>query len=113
MSKESIDHEMCVYIFGDVFSGVCSNYTLRRTAIENENKYGEDAGETLKNNFYIDDMLKSKQNEDKAITLIKDVKLMCQEGSFYLTKFASSSETVLQSIPENDRKMGVKNSESL
>ena len=113
MSKESIDHEMCVYIFGDVFSGVCSNYTLRRTAIENENKYGKDAGETLKNNFYIDDMLESKQNEDKAITLMKDVKLMCQEGSFYLTKFASSSETVLQSIPENDRKMGVKNSELL
>ena len=110
ISKEIIDHEMCVHIFGGVSSGACSNYALRRTAIENENKY---AAKTLKNNFYVDGMLKSVENEDKAITLMKDVKLMCQEGNFNLTKFASSSKRVLQSIPEKDRKMGVKNSDLL
>ena len=31
---------------------------------------------------------------------------MCQEGDFNLTKFASDSKRVLQSIPEKDRKMG-------
>ena len=41
-SKEIIDHEMCVHIFGGVSSGACSNYALRKTAIENENKYGKD-----------------------------------------------------------------------
>ena len=56
-------------------------------------------------------MLKSVENEDKAITLMKDVKLMCQKGGFNLTKFASSSKRVLQSIPEKDRKMGTKNSD--
>ena len=40
MSKEIIDHEMCVHVFGGVSSGACSNYALRRTAIENENKQG-------------------------------------------------------------------------
>ena len=110
MSKEIIDHEICVHVFGGVSSGACSNYALRRTAIENENKY---AAKTLKNNFYVDGMLKSVENEDKAITLMKDVKLMCQEGNFNLTKFASSSKRVLQSIPEKDRKMGVKNSDLL
>ena len=58
-------------------------------------------------------MLKSVENEDKAITFRKDVKLMCQEGGFNLTKFACSSKRVLQSIPEKDRKMGVKNSDLL
>ena len=58
-------------------------------------------------------MLKSVENEDKAIAFRKDVKLMCQEGGFNLTKFANSSKRVLQSIPEKDRKMGVKNSDLL
>ena len=56
-------------------------------------------------------MLKSVENEDKAIAFRKDVKLMCQEGGFNLTKFASSSKRVLESIPQKDRKMGVKNSD--
>ena len=43
-------------------------------AIENETKYGKDAAGTLNNNFYIDDMLKSLENLDKAIRLMKDVK---------------------------------------
>ena len=46
LSKEIIDHEMCVLVFGGVSSGACSNYALRRTAIENENKYGKDAAGT-------------------------------------------------------------------
>ena len=113
MSKEIIDHEICVHVFGGVSSGACSNYALRRTAIENENKYGKDHAKTLNNNFCVHGMLKSVENEDKEITLMKDVKLMCQEGDFNLTKFASSSKRVLQSIPEKDRKMGVKNSDLL
>ena len=34
ISKEIIDHEMCVQVFGGVSSGACSNYALRRIAIE-------------------------------------------------------------------------------
>ena len=51
-------------------------------------------------------MLKSAENENKAIRLMKNVKSMCQEGGFNLTKFASNSKNVLQSIQEEDRKMG-------
>ena len=106
MSKEIIDHEICVHVFGGVSSGACSNYALRRTAIENENKYGKDAAEMLKNNFYVDDILKSVENEDKAITLMKDVKLMCQEGGFNLTKFASSSKRVFAIYSRERQKNG-------
>ena len=104
---------MCVHVFGGVSSGACSNYALRRTAIEIENKYGKDAAEMLKNNFYVDDMLKVVENEDKAIGLMKGVKSMFQEGGFNLTKFTSNSKGVLQCIPEKDRKMAIKNSDLL
>ena len=50
---------MCVNKFGGVSSGASSDYALRRTAIENKSKYSKDAAEALKNNFYIDYMLKS------------------------------------------------------
>ena len=46
MSKEIIDHEICVHVFESVSSGACSNYALRRSTIENENKHGKDAAET-------------------------------------------------------------------
>ena len=58
-------------------------------------------------------MLKSVENEDKAIKLMKDLKSMCQEGGFNLKKFASNSKRVLQSIPEKDRKIDVKNNDLL
>ena len=112
-SKEIIDHEMCVHVFGSVSSGACSNGALRRAAIENENKYGKDAAEMLENNVYVDDMLKSVENEGKAIKLMKDVKLMYRERGLNLAKFPSSSKRVLQSNSEKDRKMGVKNSDLL
>ena len=60
----------------------------------------------LKNNFYVDDILKSVENEDKAITLMKDVKLMCQEGGFNLTKFASSSKRVFAIYSRERQKNG-------
>ena len=106
MPKEIIDREMCVHAFGGVSSGACSNYALRRMAIENGNKYGRDAAETLNNNFYVDDMLKSVENEDKAIKLMKDVKSMCQEGGFNLTKFASNSERVFAIYSREIQKNG-------
>ena len=81
--------------------------------MENENKYAKDAAEMLKNNFYVDEMLKSAENEDKAIRLMKDVRSMCQEGRFNLANFASNSKRFFKSIPEKDRKMGVKNSDLL
>ena len=53
------------------------------------------------------------ENEDKAIRLMKDVRSMCQEGGFNLTKFASNSNRVLQSFSETDRKMDIKNCDLL
>ena len=73
------------------------------TAIKNKEKFDEEAAQTLQNNFYVDDLLKSVANEDIAVQFIKKVTGMCHEGGFNLSKFTSNSKRVLQSIPEKDR----------
>ena len=71
ISEKPIGYEMCVHVFGGVSSGACSNYTLKITAVKKKEKFGEEAAQTLQNNFYVDDLLKSVANEDIAVQLIK------------------------------------------
>ena len=54
-------------------------------------------------------MLKSVKEEATSVKLIYDVKGMCQAGGFKLTKFASNSRKVLDSIHPSDHAKGLKN----
>ena len=105
--KEPIDHDMCAHVFRGVSFGACRNYALKRTPKENET-HGTETACTLRKNFYVDDLLKSVNSEDDAIKLIKNVRSMCNEGEFNLTKLVSNSKEVLHSIPKNFRKNGCK-----
>ena len=98
---------MCAHVFGATSSASCSNYALRRTAVENEAVFGEAAANALHHNFYVDDLLKSIEDLDSAKQLVKDVINMCKSGGFHLTKFISNNKELL-SVPENQRRMGVK-----
>ena len=100
-------YHMNVHVFGGTSSPSCSNYALRRTARDNEVKYDPEVAETLRSNFYVDDLLKSVKDEEIAVTLIKDVKALYAEGGFHLTKFVSNSKHVLLSIPEGNRRKGL------
>ena len=100
ISIQLVGHEMCVDVFGGTSSPSCSNYALQRIAVNGENQFGEKAPDTLQNNFYVDDLLKSVDDVDKTIKIIKEVKAICASSSFRLTKFLSNSKMVLQSIRE-------------
>ena len=78
---------------------------MKITAAENKKKFGKEAAQTLNNNCYVDDLLKSVANEDIAVQLIKKVAGMYHEGGFNLTKFTSNSKRVLQSIPEKRQRI--------
>ena len=45
---------------------------------------------------------------EEAVSLIKNVVPVCAAGGFNLTKFISNHPVVLAAIPEEDRKVGVK-----
>ena len=86
MVTSPIVYEISVHVFGGASSGTCNNYALKRTAIENEHIYGKEAAEALRNNFYVDDLFKSVEDEDNAIHLTKKVRSMCFEGGFNFAK---------------------------
>ena len=97
-----------LHVFGGVSSGACSNCALKMTAIENKEKFGEEADKIFQNNFYVDDLMKLVTNKDMAVQLIKKVTGMCHEGGLNMAKFTRKRKKVLQSIPEKDRRSGVK-----
>ena len=113
LNEKPVDYEMCRHVFGGVSSPSCSNYALKKTAVENVDKFGSEAMNTLLKNFYVDDMLKSVPSKEEAILLISKIRQMCAAGGFRLTKFVSNSDEVLQSIPESERKKVVGDNELL
>ena len=63
---------------------------------------------SLRRNFYVDDLLKSVRDVNTAIYLLHEVIKLFTDGGFRLTKFVSNNAEVLLSIPETDRKDGLK-----
>ena len=71
-----------------------ANFALRKTA-QGEN-CSKDTKNAILTNFYVDDLLISESNEEKAIKLTQDVKTAVAEGGFNLTSFNSNSKKVLK-----------------
>ena len=59
-------------------------------------------------NFYVDDLHKSSGDSEAAKELVKNVINMCKAGGFHFTKFISNNTKLLLSIPESQRRIGVK-----
>ena len=54
----------------------------------------------MKNDFYVDNGLKSVSTPEAAISLIKKTKSLCEKGGFNLHKFIKA---VIDPIPHRDR----------
>ena len=52
-------------------------------------------------------MLRFVSNEETPIKLIQDVRKICADGGFHLTKFSSNNKQILASIPGDERRKGV------
>ena len=76
--------------------------------MDNEGLYGKDIATFLERNFYVD-MLKSFSTAEEAITVILQVKDLCSNGGFNLTKFISNNTAASKkSIPDDSRRTAVK-----
>ena len=78
------------HLFGATSSPSCANLALHRTAEDFVHDIKE-ARDTIRRNFYVDDVLKSVRSEKATIKLLEDLKRLCAEGGFRLTKIGSNS----------------------
>ena len=77
------------HIFGAKDSPTCANYALRRTAVDNQDRY-PDAAYAVLNNFYMDDYLGSVKNPETALMLSCSLVELLKLGGFNLTEFISN-----------------------
>ena len=95
---------MRVHLFGAVSSPSCANFAFRQTAKDHSAEHGGSTTQnTIDRHFYLDDCLKSVKTAEEAIQLIQNVIAVCKKGGFHLTKFVSNKESVIKSIPAEDR----------
>ena len=60
-------------------------------------------------NFYVDDYLISVESELRAVEVVHDLCALLLKGGFNLKKWLSTSNVVMQTIPENEKSKSVKN----
>ena len=113
MNKEPNEYEMCVHLFGAISSPSCANFALRQAAIDNTSRFGIETADILKKDFYVDDLLKSKDGEEDTIEMLTDVQEICALGGFNLTKFTSNNKKVIESIPISKRSPSLDNLQML
>ena len=92
-------YQMLVHIFGGKDSPSCANYAVRRAASDHGSKFDEAVAECVNRSFYMDDLLKSVETEEEAISIIKQLIELMQIGEFNLTKFQSNRKEVLDCLP--------------
>ena len=89
----SIDeYIICVHKFGKVDSPCCTNWALKRTAIDKKPKVSLRAIEAV--NFYMDDYLDSFPCLEEAIKVIVEVVQLLKFSGLNLTKFVSNNSEI-------------------
>ena len=89
---------MAVHLFG-----ATSSPSLRRAAEVCDEECSQQTKDIIKNAFYVDDCLASVRSEVEAVRVVGELRQVLAKCGFNLTKWISNSETVLASIPPEDR----------
>ena len=63
------EYQMTSHIFGATDSPCCANCCLKRTAEDNKVEFSKEAVNTVKKDFYVDDLLKALPSEVQAIRM--------------------------------------------
>ena len=103
LDEAPAEYQMNVHLFGAVSSPSCSNFALRQAADDAEKHVGSETADVLRNNFYVDDCLRSEDSEETAIERLRGVRSACSLGGFNLSKIVSSRRNVLMSVPHDIR----------
>ena len=78
---------MLVHLFGGFSSPSCVNYALQKTADDNAEYFDKDNIQTVGRNFYVDDCLKSVEDNRQASRVVRQLRQLLAKGGFSLTKW--------------------------
>ena len=95
------------HVFGAVSSSSVASFALRCCAEEGQARYPE-AADVLLRKTYVDDALCATDSVESAVQVAHDLKELCREAAFNMTKFTSNRQAFLREIPVNDRGKNVK-----
>jgi len=93
---------MMVHLFGAKSSPACASYALRKVADDNETHASQITLETVRDSFYVEDCLKSVDDVDVAIRLVKELDFLLKSGGFHLSKYISNCSSLLSEICGSD-----------
>lgn len=80
ITKTLAEYRMTVNWFGAVSSPSCASYALRKTSEDNRFEFATEVTQSIKQDFYVDDCLKSAATEGEAIRIITDLVALCRKG---------------------------------
>ena len=109
LSKQPEEYQMLVHLFRGIWPSSCANYALRRTALDNSDKFDADIVRTVQRDFYVDDLIKSVKTSEDAIRMQQQLTRMLACGGFHLTKWNSNCRRVLDAIPLGERSKELRN----
>ena len=106
-SGKTDDYVINVHLYGKIDSSCCTNFSLKKTALNQKDAYPANLISKILDNFYKDDCLDSFSNKNSAISTIKDVICSLRTGGFRLQKWIANDREICRSLPvsENSSKM--------
>ena len=109
LAKEPVDYQILVHSFGATSSPSCASFCLKKTDLDNLDKFDEETINTVNRNLYVDDCLESVLTTDKVARLSGQFRELLSRGGFRLTKWISNDRNVITTVPVMERAPSVVN----
>ena len=77
-TREPIEYRMTVHLFCATSSPGCAYFGLKKIAQDNESEFGKAVADFLRQDFYVDDGLKSLSNIPDTLSLIDKSTSVCR-----------------------------------
>ena len=82
----------------------CATFSLQQAAIDFHSIIdSSDVVSAVQDNFYVDNFLSSVHDGKSGQKLINDITFLLEKAEFRLNKWMSNSETINESLPEDNR----------
>ena len=95
LTQQPVEYRMVVHLFGSMSSPRCARFCLRKTALDNTGDFGYQVIDTVLENFYVDDCLKTVSSKAVAVQLRIDLCHLLSRGGFRLTKWLCNDKDCL------------------